>query len=586
MNMPYRNPSQWWSALIIDQMIKSGFRDFFCCPGMRNAPFLYAITQNSDATIHEGFDERAQSYHALGFMKATQKPAVLLCTSGTAVANFLPAIIEAEKTHLPLVVVSADRPSELNAADANQTINQIEVLRNYTKGFWNTSEPQETYPPSALAGKISFLLGQALQDPTGPVHINVPLREPLDHAPVDMKEDWVNEIKRIMRLEGPSLGIPQTTKRVANEDIEKLFEDIKNSQRPLLVFGPLSGTQDYDKKKVKAFINEYKGSFSCDITSGLKYTFGSNEGLIPTLDHPEVLNQLEKSSPDLVVHFGHRLTSKHYYGFLKKLQQKDDSIPMIHIGDGAFHEDPGFSFSRRWNLNPDQVISKLTKLFQGRPNEVGQLVNWEDLISSKRSIIEDGPLSYPFVTKRAVDTLTNVKKAFIGNSTFIRSFDSYAGITSPDSDWDILANRGASGIEGHLAMSFGMAMNTQAPTAAFIGDISFLHDLNSLLYFKAKEIPFLGVVVNNQGGRIFNLLPISKDVEAQSYFHLLSTPHNHDLEKMIKSFDIPVKKVTTREAYQEELDHWNKAPHLLFLEVCFDDQDNQEIYQKLKTVKL
>ncbi|MCR9206437.1 MAG: thiamine pyrophosphate-binding protein, partial [Halobacteriovoraceae bacterium] len=294
MSSLFKNPSQLWSALIIDQMVKSGFNDFFCCPGMRNAPLLYATQINISAHIHQGFDERAQSYHALGFIKTTQKPAVLICTSGTAVANFLPAVIEAQKNHLPLVVLSADRPGELNATDANQTINQIEVLRNYTKSFWNTSEPQETYPPAALAGKISFLLNQSKEAPAGPLHINIPLREPLDHSEVEMDLNWRKEIESILLKKDPSLSFAPITKRVADEDIQRLYQKIKESKKPLIVFGPLYGTQSYDLEKVKEFIQGYQGSFSCDVTSSLKFSFGADNGLIPTLDHPEVLNQLEQ----------------------------------------------------------------------------------------------------------------------------------------------------------------------------------------------------------------------------------------------------------------------------------------------------
>ena len=154
----FKNSAQLWSALIIDQFIKNDVLDFFPSPGMRNAPLLKAIHLASRANIYLGIDERAQSYRALAHIKVSKKPAVLICTSGTALANYLPAIIEARKTHLPLFVLSADRPGELLGADANQTINQVEVLRNYTKSFWQASEPQPSFPPRALSGKLSLSL--------------------------------------------------------------------------------------------------------------------------------------------------------------------------------------------------------------------------------------------------------------------------------------------------------------------------------------------------------------------------------------------------------------------------------------------
>lgn len=584
--MNYQNPSHLWSTLIIDQITKSGCFDFFCCPGMRNAPLLYAISKNNKAKAYSGIDERSHAYRALGHIKATGKPAALVCTSGTAVANFLPAIIEAEKSHLPLIVLSADRPGELNATDANQTINQIEILRNYTKAFWNTSEPQDSYPPRALAGKINFLLNQCLEAPVGPIHINIPLREPLDHQNIQMKEEWVKEIHRLLENSKSCVDFKKITKVTAKDDIDNLSSMLKMAKRPLVVFGPLSGAQDYNKEIFEAFINSYKGSFFLDVTSSLKFSFGTENGLIPSLDHPEVLRVLEEKKPDCILHFGHRLTSKHYYGLLSRVLLNSPKTSIVHVSDGSYHEDPGFSFTDRIKLNPAHILLDLANSLREENVESKLLENWEPLISQKRRIIEEHELTYPFITKRAVDTLKDVEKVFIGNSTFIRSFDSYAYVTSPQSHWKILANRGASGIEGHLAMAHSMAISTEKPTASFIGDISFLHDLGSLPPFINLNSPHLCVIANNQGGGIFNLLPISKGPEAESYFNLLTTPHQTPLHKVIASLGLPVKVAVTKEDYQRELDEWTKNPKLTFLEVQFNDLANQDVYKNLKTVRI
>lgn len=594
--MKYHNYAQIWSAIIIDQFIKAGVRDFFCCPGMRNAPLLRAIHLHPQAKAYFGFDERAQSYRAMGFIKSSFRPAALVCTSGTAVANFLPATIEAQKTHIPLIIISADRPGELNATDANQTINQIEVLRDYCKNFWSVSEPQATFPPRALAGKISYLLHEAIKSPAGPLHMNVPLREPLDDTDAPIDSEWLIEAKHLIEMDKNSLEFPQTSKSLPASAFENLTEKIIQAKRPLIVFGPLHELGPYDKSSVTKFISSYGANFSCDITSGLKYLYGADDGLLPTFDHPEVLKVLEEQSPDLIVHFGHRLTSKHYYPLTQKLLKNKVTKDIILVSSGNYHEDPGFSFTERWDISPNLVLDELSQSLSQSSNKdkAGSLrnkINWNELIKTKRTIIEESPISYPFITKRAVDSLTNAKLAFIGNSTFVRSFDSYAGTYGGETKWQTITNRGASGIEGHLSMCTGIqdAMPGQA-TVAFIGDVSFIHDMNALLVLKEtyteKDCPLLVIIANNKGGGIFNLLPIGQQNQKDSYLPLLTTPHNIEMTSLIKATGLPATKVSTKEEYQVELDKWNKNPTLLFLEILFNDKDNVEVYKKLRTVKL
>lgn len=544
---------------------------------------------NPLANAYVGFDERAQSFRALGFIKSSFRPAALVCTSGTAVANFLPAIIEAQKTHVPLIILSADRPGELNATDANQTINQIEVLRDYCKNFWSASEPQKTFPPKALAGKISYHLHEAIKSPSGPLHINVPLREPLDDTQETIDETWLKEAEIIFNKDKSSLEFPKTNKVLPTSAFDILTKKIIEAKRPLIVFGPLHEIGPYDKETVSRFLENYQANFSCDVTSGLKYSYGAEDGLLPTFDHPEVLKTLEEQSPDLIVHFGHRLTSKHYYPLCQKLLKNGLTNDIILVSPGTYHEDPGFSFTERWDISPNIVLDVLSKSLKENSYPSRELINWNELIKSKRKIIEESPMSYPFISKRAVDTLTKAKLAFIGNSTFIRSFDSYAGSYGGDSNWQTITNRGASGIEGHLSMCLGIqdAMPKE-PTVAFIGDISLIHDFNALLLMKEtnRSYPLLVIIANNYSGGIFNLLPIAQQSSESNYLSLLTTPHSIEFTPIIKAIGLPVKRVTTKEEYQMELDLWNESPQLLFLEVTFNDQDNVDVYKKLRTVKL
>ena len=599
----FNNPSSLWAALIIDQLIKNGVKTFFCAPGMRNAPLLKAIDAHPEAEFYTGFDERAQSYRALGFIRSSKSPAALVCTSGTAVANFLPAVIESQKSMIPLIVLSADRPGELNAIDANQTIDQTEVLRNYCKNYWMTSEPQTQYPPRALSGQLAHLVHSTLSSPQGPLHINIPLREPLDHSHVEMNSDWVKQIHHLLEKKGPSIGHAQLEARIPQADLRELFLALENSKRPYIVFGPMDKHGPELIDDLKLFLKYYQGSFSCDVTTGFKYYFGAHKGLIPTLDHPEVLNELEKSNPDLIIHFGHRLTSKHYYKFLEKRMNQDPQAQIIQICNSHQHEDPGLAFQQRWNLNPSSALKAINvhikeyskehneehidshKVLQKKP-----LLQLESMIEKKSQIIDDSPLCYPVMSKVAVENLENIHNIFIGNSTFIRSFDSYASVASLHKCGQVIANRGASGIEGHISMTQGVFESNKKTTVAFMGDVSFIHDLNALACLSRldKNSPLLIVVANNHGGGIFKLLPIGKEdnKENNPFLPMLTTPHEINMTPIIRGFGISAKEVNSKEEYKLALKQWSDQPSLLILECFFSDEDNAKTYDQLKTVKL
>jgi 2-succinyl-5-enolpyruvyl-6-hydroxy-3-cyclohexene-1-carboxylate synthase len=591
----FNNPSSLWSALIIDQLVKNGVTTFYCAPGMRNAPLLRAIHEHPGACAYSGFDERSQSYRALGFIRARRQPAALVCTSGTAVANFLPAVIEAQKSRIPLIVLSADRPGELNAIDANQTIDQTEVLRNYCKHYWTTSEPQSDFPPRALSGRLAHLIHSSLTGPCGPLHINIPLREPLDHSFSPMEQNWSQEIYRLLEKNGPSIEYGQFEKKVGQDELQDVFTAIEKSQRPLVTFGPMDEHGPDLLADLQYFLSHYQGSFCLDVTTGLKYFFGSEQGLIPTLDHPEVFDQLDKSNPDLIIHFGHRMTSKQYYKFLKRRIGLDPEAKIFHICESHQHEDPGLAFQRRWELNPLLALKAINqfielKLAKGEKLSKSPLLQLQSMIEKKSKIIEEAPFCYPVMTKLAVENLNKISNVFMGNSTFIRSFDSYASYRSQEKKWNIVANRGASGIEGHLAMTQGLYEALPAPTVAFMGDVSFIHDLNSLAILSQwdKSIPLLIIVANNFGGGIFKLLPIGKekDQEINSFLPLLTTPHQIKLTPIVKGFNLECLEIRNRDEYKKALKDWSDQPRLLLLECFFTDEDNGQTYDLLKTVKL
>jgi 2-succinyl-5-enolpyruvyl-6-hydroxy-3-cyclohexene-1-carboxylate synthase len=580
--MKFDNISHLWASVIIDQCVKSGVSHFYCCPGMRNAPLLRAINEHENAHHYSGHDERSQSYRALGFIKSSGKAAALVCTSGTAVANFLPAVIEAQKTQLPLLILSADRPGELNAVDANQTINQVEILRDYTKTFSHLSEPQENYPLEVLAGHLAHLLHQTQLIPSGPVHLNIPLREPLDQTIASIAPAMKDKALQLCQQVAPSLSIKKAQHAISDDDANDIAQLLSSAKRPLVIFAPLKRQKNNQIQLIEKFVNTYKGLYYCDVETGGKFYFGSHDQLIPSFDHPEVLDQLIHYKPDLIIHFGHRLTSKHYYKFLN---QHVTCSNIIQVVQSHQHQDPGFSFNKRYDCDPLHVLDKLSLRLESLPNY--QTITWDQLITKKETVIETGALSYAYLSKKAIETLTNACQFFIGNSTFIRSFDSYTAIKAPKRKIDVYANRGASGIEGHLSTTLGIVEGQNQATVLFLGDVSMIHDATALFQLselsKHQDLPLLIVIANNQGGGIFKLLPIRND---ERTLPLVTTPHQHQFTALLKSMGLKSSQVTSKKTYQEALEKWNKSPTLSILEVMINDDDNFKVYQQLKTVKL
>jgi 2-succinyl-5-enolpyruvyl-6-hydroxy-3-cyclohexene-1-carboxylate synthase len=576
-----QNINRIWSSLIIDEFLKNGITQFYLSPGMRNAPLIAAMIHlqkfHPELNIILGMDERASSYRALGYTKATGLPAVLVCTSGTAMANYTPAVVEAKKSNLPLIILSADRPVEVTFCDDNQTIDQTKFFGDYVQGEMNLGAPSVDISPLAMTSSLSNLIHKSLYPQKGPVHFNCAFREPLEDTLVPVPSDYLKLASIQIERSGPSTRYLNFETRPDRAAIAEIAEILKKSPTGLLVVGSLAPYES--TALVEEFVRHLNWPTYFDVSSSLKYAFNMTDDALPTFDHPEVQAELIKNPPATVFHIGGRLTSKHYYSFLKQVPE----INLITLNLNLEKEDPSHHTKIRINAHINSTLESIMGYFDGikLPKKTLPL-NFEAFAKSKIKLIDDGPLSYPSVSKNIIDHIPDQSTLYIGNSTVVRTFDAYFSYDNIK-NLRVATNRGVSGIEGFIASSCGFIDGSQKEVYLVLGDVSFIHDLNSLYFLKDMSIPLKIILINNDGGGIFTLLPIHKEKSVLDY---ISSPHGQNFKKTAESFGIDYVQVTKNDNFVSAFKDMQNKKHHTIMEVIFDHDTNKGVYDQLRTIKL
>lgn len=575
------NINRLWSSLIVDEFCKNNITHFYLSPGMRNAPLIAALAHfqqfSKELKLIVCMDERAAGYRALGFTKATGRPAVLLCTSGSAMANYFPAVVEAKKSNLPLIILSADRPTELTFCDDNQTIDQIKFFGDYIQGEMGLGVPTEAISPLALTSSLSNLIHKSLFPQKGPVHFNCAFREPLEDTSVEIASDYVELARIQINRSGPSTKYLSLETAPSAESLQEVAGELARSKSGLLVIGSLNPYES--TAEVEAFVKLLKWPVYFDVSSSLKYSFNLNDQALPTFDHPELQDALINNPPDTVFHIGGRLTSKHYYSFLKKVPE----INLITLSLNKEKEDPSHHTKVRINAHINSTLAQLNTILKNKTLESKPLtLNLESFTRQKIKLIDESPLSYPLVSKTIIDQIKDNSVLYIGNSTVVRSFDAYFS-HEIRKNITVATNRGASGIEGFIASSCGFIDGTQKEVYLVVGDVAFIHDLNSLLFLKELKTPLKIILVNNDGGGIFTLLPIQKEKNVLDY---ITSPHGQKFEAITKAFGIDYLAVNKAIELKTKFAQLQASTNHCLMEIFVDHTTNKTVYDQLKTIKL
>jgi 2-succinyl-5-enolpyruvyl-6-hydroxy-3-cyclohexene-1-carboxylate synthase len=571
------NINYLWTSLVVEELVRCGV-DYFCLSsGSRSAPLALAVAEHSKAKSFVHFDERGAAFHALGYVSATQKPCALISTSGSAAANFFPAIIEASKKKLPLIVITADRPPELRFTGANQAIDQVKMFGDYVRFFFDMPCPSVDIPAEFVLTTIDQLVSKSKGELRGPVHLNCMFREPL--TPVKTKENFSVYLKKINAWTKSNQPyskylLPQRT--LSANQIKNVIEQIKDIKRGVIVAGKLASGEEGEA--VLALAETLNWPIFPDISSGLRLN-STHEHLIHYFDQILLNKKLVKSlNIDGVIHVGGRITSKRYDAFVKNNTFKHYVMVLNH----PLRNDPNHIVTTRVQSSVKDFCLSVGKNIR-RP-ATGDLIkklqkaNYATDLTFERYFAKNKDLSEPAVCRLLSHILPNNHGIFLANSLPIREIDIFA--QPHDNNLVMTANRGASGIDGNLATAVGFSAGANRSVTALLGDLALLHDLNSLAMLTQVKQPVIVIVLNNRGGGIFNFLPIAQ--RNKHFEKFFGTPHEFSFEGAAEMFDINYFSPETREEFVRDYRIALKSNAPTLIEIETDREENVKIHREIQ----
>ncbi len=543
--------------IIIEELFRNKIDTFFISPGSRSTPLTSSVASNKKLKKHIHFDERGSAFAALGYARATGKPSVLICTSGSAGANYFPAICEASADSVPLIVLTADRPPELHNVLANQTMSQQNLFGDKVKAFYNIEPFEKNSSLKEILSNVSSLIQQATTVPTGVVHINCMFREPLVFK--NSKKDYskyTSEISNWLKSDKPF------QKKKIDKSKLSLGSQFTNSVRTFIIAGALKTKKEADA--VVKFAEAYNLPVFADIRSGIRMSHKS-KNIISYYDQFLLTTVLDSKKSYQVLHVGGNIVSKRLLLFIEKANI--EKYLVLHNYTNAYN--PHHKMTESYLGSIEKMLRQLPK--QVEPFDKKFL---NDLISCNaklKSTIEKHDYKFSEISITRVLSQEVKNNSFIcsANSLSVRLLDMYAD--SSDKNIQLVANRGLSGIDGTIATAVGYADGSRKGGTLLIGDLAFQHDLNSLALLKKSTQPMVIVLLNNNGGKIFSYLPIAQNKEI--YTDYFETPQNISFENIAKQHDLPYNFVSSTRQFREIYKKRQTSKQSAIIEIGLQDSN-------------
>ncbi len=506
----------------VDELHRCGVAGACTSPGSRSTPLVLSLARDGRIPVTSHVDERSAAFFALGLAQATGRPAVLACTSGTAAANYLPAVIEAAEAGVPLIVLTADRPPELRGVGAGQTIDQIKLYGSAAKWFFEVGTHDATPARQRWIRQLACRAhATALEGRPGPVHLNVALREPLvlevplDGAPGDG---------------GRPDGAPWTARAVAPQDPAPLVAwlDEQAGGRGLIVAG-----RGADGPATARLAEALAWPLLADPLSGAR-TGGA------AIAHYDALLRdagwAATVAPTCVLRVGDLPTSKPLRQWLAGL---GEGVPQLALVPAGFWPDPDAALSAVLALGP----GALGAIDQTWPTDFGWLGTWRDADARAAAAISatigEDELNEPRIARELATAVPAGATVVIAASMPIRDVETFWPVL--DTPPRALANRGANGIDGTISTAYGGAAATGEPTYLLIGDVALAHDVGSLLAGRRLGVPLTIVVIDNAGGGIFDFLPVA--TQGAEYEEHVLTPTGLEVERVASLYGAEYRSV-------------------------------------------
>jgi 2-succinyl-5-enolpyruvyl-6-hydroxy-3-cyclohexene-1-carboxylate synthase len=517
-------------ATLVDEWIEQGVRHAVVAPGSRSTPLALALAARTELQLHVFHDERSAAFAALGIGLATGVPAILLCTSGTAAAHFHAAIIEAHQSAVPILVCTADRPPELRDVGAPQTIDQTNLYGNAVRWFHDPG-----VAAAANAHTWRSTAAHAFASATGvwpgPVQLNLPFREPLVGVPGELAQRrGTGSASRPVELTVPAEVVSELAGRC-------------RASTGVIVLG-----RGCDSPQQVAHLAWRLGwPVLADVRSGLRSTEpGRPPVAITAFD--DILRSAAFTGthvPDVVLRVGEAAASKVLAQWMAAL----DAFH-VHVSGVPTWADPDGVTDVHLMAAPGAFAAALAEQLAAPPERAGAWLSaWLEAEHRAQAAIDatlDGGLSDPAVARLLGRNLPTPSNWVISSSMPIRDAEWYA---SSVGGARVFANRGANGIDGVIATATGVALATAVPTFVLIGDVAFVHDSSSLTALMRRDIDLRIVVVDNDGGGIFNFLSQATALEADRFEQLFGTPHGTDLATLAAAHGIPVTRACDPAAF-------------------------------------
>ena len=553
------NPSTAMATVLVDELVARGVRHVVLCPGSRSAPLAYAVEAAERAgrlTLHVRVDERSAGFLALGLAKLTRVPAVVVTTSGTAVANLHPAVLEAHHGVVPLVVLSADRPVELRGTGANQTTVQPGMFAGAVR--WS-ADAQAPIRAAGEVGRWRALAADAVRHATGgepgsepgPVHLNVQLREPL--VPTD-DEAWPE-----------SLDAPPATELVDTHDAPPAgSRGVEHLARTVVLVGDLPEPDQLERAVRWAAQRGWPV---------VAEPFGTHPRADVLPHGPLVLGDpdwLDAHAPDRVVAVGRLTLSRPVAALLRR-----PGVRVEAVGAHAWIES-----------RPDvHAVHPVSVLDEPAPTRLDTDPAWVEAWRSAGDRVAAAAAALPApwpsglaVAGTVLESLPEGSTVFVGSSSSVRDLDLAAPRTA---GLRVVASRGLAGIDGCVSTAVGLALAGTAPTYAVMGDLTFLHDANGLLIGPREPQPDLTlVVVNDDGGGIFTLLEPGEPSRAGEFERIFGTPTGVDLAALCAAHHVGHRRITSREELAAALQ--TRPTGLTVLEVPLDRSAHRDQHAALR----
>lgn len=541
-----------WGIAVAHTLAELGLRQVFFSPGSRSTPLVLGFENHPLIESIPVLDERSAAFLALGSSKRTKNITALLCTSGTAPTHWFPAVAEAHHSSVPLLLLSADRPPELQNCGAGQTINQEHLFGSFVRSYHSVALP--TNAPAGINSLQKTLItaySQALGSNPGPVHLNFPFKEPF----------FPKQTPQI-----PDLAFDEPDKekaQAAPNSLEQISKELHSCKRPLIIAG-----EHAPNAEVRAWLEKAPVPILCDALSGLRENFCFNRILrFENFLRDSIFSK--RITPDLVLCLGPLPTSKTLRSWIDESQAKRLIIePRGQCVDPL--KSPSSAFDLAYSFLHELPLPN------SEPEWLDTWLNAENSVEEKLNLAFEKNLQAfeGRIARILSEHLPPHCLLHVANSMPIRDMEWFW--KPSDRKRLLFGNRGVNGIDGTLGTALGLAHQANKPTYLLSGELAFLHDSNALLFAKTLKGSLTALVINNNGGGIFEHLPIAEKDEFEKCF---ATPQEIDFESLCKAHQVEYRKLQDVTEIKEAIS--NPTPGLRILEIQTDRKSDSQTRARL-----